>query len=104
MSPGVRGSIEAPVDPVALAAICRNFGVQELSVFGSVARGEDEAGSDIDLLYLLAPDARLGWRIEALDVELVELFDRPVDLVSKNYLHPLLRDSILSDAVILYAA
>jgi len=39
------------VDEARLARVCRRFGVAELAVFGSVARGEASPGSDIDLLY-----------------------------------------------------
>ena len=42
------------VDRVRLDALCRRFGIARLDVFGSVARGEDGPGSDVDLLYELA--------------------------------------------------
>ena len=35
-----------------LAELCRKYGIAELSVFGSVARGEAQPGSDVDLLYV----------------------------------------------------
>lgn len=73
-------------------------------MFGSAARGELQPGSDIDLLYVPNPDAHLGWRIEELAEELSALYGRPVDLVSKRHLHELLREQILRNARILYAA
>lgn len=79
----------------------RAFDREEL---GSIARGEPDDGSDIDLLYELAPDARLGWEIVDLEDELADLFGRPVDLVAKKALHPMLRDDALADAQLLYAA
>ena len=60
--------------------------------------------SDIDLLYTLAPDARLGFDLDRLEDELASLFGRPDDLVSKKALHRLLRDQVLSEARTLYAA
>jgi hypothetical protein len=75
-----------------------------LSAFGSVARGEAHTNSDVDLLYVLVPGARLAWDIETLNDELAELFGRPVDLVSKKYVHKLLRPVILAEARVLYAA
>ncbi|MCK9900128.1 nucleotidyltransferase domain-containing protein [Frankia sp. Cpl3] len=39
-----------------IAEVCRRYGIAELSVFGSVARGDDTDESDVDLLYVLAPD------------------------------------------------
>ncbi len=84
--------------------MCKQYGIVELSVFESTARREATAESDIDLLYTLAPDNKLGWAIEDLNDQLTEALGRPVDLVSKKYLHKMLRDQILLDAVVLYAA
>ena len=92
------------VDEVALAAVCRRYGVTRLDVFGSVRRGDARPDSDIDVLYELAPHARLGWRIEDLADELSARLGRSVDLVSRNALHQRLRDKVLSEARLLYAA
>jgi uncharacterized protein len=92
------------VDRARLAAVCRRYGVSALSVFGSVARGAAEAGSDVDLLYELRHGARLGWEIDDLADELAEIFGRPVDLVSRVALHPLLVETVLAEARPLYAA
>ena len=100
-----RARIEGPaVDDARLAEICSRYGIAELALFGSAARGDLQPGSDIDLLYVPAPDAHLGWKIEQLADELAALFGRPVDLVSKRYLHDLLREQILQDARTVYAA
>ncbi|WP_222706266.1 nucleotidyltransferase family protein [Actinomyces ruminicola] len=40
-------------DPERLGELCRRFGIATLDVFGSVARGEANSASDIDLLYQL---------------------------------------------------
>jgi predicted nucleotidyltransferase len=53
------------------------------AVARSAARGTLTPGSDVDLLYTLVPDARLGWAIEDLSAELSALLGRPVDLVSR---------------------
>lgn len=92
------------VDLDRLGEICRRYGVSRLEVFGSVSRGEDAPGSDIDLLYELSPDTRLGWDIENLAAELAELLGRPIDLISRNGLHARLRDQVLAEARLLYAA
>ncbi|MDO8392541.1 MAG: nucleotidyltransferase domain-containing protein [Actinomycetota bacterium] len=91
-------------DPDALAEICRRYGVVRLEVFGSISRGTARADSDVDLLYELAPDARLGWAIESLADELAEVIGRPIDLVSRRSLHRRLRDGVLADARVIYAA
>lgn len=94
----------AAVDVERLRDVCERYGVVLLEVFGSAARGETSADSDIDLLYTLAPGARLGWAIEDLAEELAEVLGRKVDLVSRRALHTRLRDDVLAEARPLYAA
>jgi predicted nucleotidyltransferase len=84
--------------------VCARYGILELSVFGSVVRGQATQASDIDLLYVLKPGARLGWGINDLVDELSQLLGRPVDLVSKNALHSRLAEIVLAQAQVLYAA
>jgi len=92
------------IDLARLADICGRFGVVELAVFGSTVRDEATRDSDIDLLYVMAPDRRLGFAVDRLEDELADLFGRNVDLVSKRSLHRLLRDEVLAEARTLYAA
>jgi predicted nucleotidyltransferase len=92
------------VDAAQLAGVCRRYGIARLDVFGSVSRGEAGPSSDIDVLYELAPGSRLGWDIEDLAQELSKLLGRRVDLISRNSLHERLRDVILAEARLLYAA
>ena len=92
------------IDLAGLADTCRRFGVIELAAFGSTVRDAAPRDSDIDLLYVMAPDRRLGFAVDRLEDELAELFGRRVDLVSKRSLHPLLQDEVLAEARMLYAA
>lgn len=92
------------LDLPRLVDICVRYGVAELQIFGSVARAEDSADSDIDLLYVLEPGRHLGFAINALEDELRTLFGRDVDLVSKAALHRLIRDDVLAEARPLHAA
>ena len=96
--------LDLAVDRERLARVCAEFGVAELLVFGSFARGEAREDSDLDLLYVLNPGSHLGFSINQLEDELSELFGRPVDLVSKAALHRAIRDSVLDDARELYVA
>lgn len=48
------------VDQGLLAAVCARYGIGRLMIFGSVARGTAEPTSDLDILYELQPDRRLG--------------------------------------------
>ena len=92
------------VDEARLTELCDRYGIAELRVFGSRARGTGRPDSDVDVLYTLKAGRRLGWEIDQLADELAELFGRPVDLVSLRALHPLLRSSVLAEARPVYAA
>ena len=92
------------VDRSMLADVCERFGVVELAVFGAVVRGEEGPDSDVDLLYVAAPEARLGFALNRLEDELAALFGRRVDLVSRKALHRLIRDEVEREARTLYAA
>ncbi len=96
--------LELHVDLDRLREVCERFGVARLDVFGSISRGDDRPDSDVDLLYSLAPDTRLGWGIEDLARELSAVLGRPVDLVSRRALNARLRDQVLAEAQTLYAA
>ncbi|MGH3905233.1 MAG: nucleotidyltransferase family protein [Pseudonocardiaceae bacterium] len=88
-----------------IAAICRRYGIAELSVFGSVARGEDRPDSDVDLLYMSVADSTISlWELWELRDELAQLLGRKVDLVPKGNLHWVIRDRVLAEARPVYAA
>lgn len=79
--------------------------MRELSVFGSAAHESMRPDSDIDLLVDFLPDAEPGLLDHAgLMLDLSGLFGRRVDLVSKNGLKPLIRDSVIRESRRLYAA
>jgi len=92
------------IDTERLRDVCERYGVASLEVFGSVARGEDRLGSDVDLLYVLKPDARLGFTLFDLEDELASIFGRPVDLVARKSINKYIREQILAEAQPLYAA
>jgi predicted nucleotidyltransferase len=95
---------DVDIDEAALAAVCDRYGIAELRLFGSRARGTARPGSDIDVLYSLRPGRKLGWEIEQLAEELGSLFGEKVDLVSLRALHPRLKPAVLAEARPLYAA
>lgn len=71
-------------------------GASNVRVFGSVLRGETGPDSDIDLLVEGLEHA--AWGGGALLMELQELLEQRVDLVTPGDLHPLIRDQILKEA------
>ena len=93
------------VDGAVLAAVCRRYGVKELSLFGSAVRGEMRPESDIDMMVEFEPGARIGLiKFESLAEELEALAGRRVDLVTRGGLKPWVRPAVLKDARVIYAA
>ncbi|MCG3127994.1 MAG: hypothetical protein CHACPFDD_02867 [Phycisphaerae bacterium] len=88
-----------------LVEICRQHRVQELAIFGSAARGTSRPDSDVDVLVEFEPAARIGYVAFArLGHDLEALFGRAVDVVSKRGLNPAIRDQVLAEAEVLFAA
>ena len=74
-------------------------GIRSLAVFGSTARGEAGAGSDIDLLVDLDPEAGVGLiRYLGLEKRLSDLLGQKVDLISRDGLDHLVRDRINAES------
>ena len=70
-------------------------GLRSLSLFGSVARGEAETGSDIDLAAEFEPTARMDLlQLTALERRLAELLGSPVDLLPEPVEKRRLQDQI----------
>ncbi len=75
-------------------------GVAHAGLFGSQARGNVHSASDIDILIDLDPDARLSvFDYVELKEYIADLFDGPVDIVSRKGLKPYLRSAVLGDLV-----
>ena len=92
------------VDDSSLVAVCRRYGVKELSLFGSAARGEMRPESDIDVMVEFEPGVRIGViKFESLIEELELLTGRRIDLVTKRGLKPWIRPQVLQDARLIYA-
>jgi len=73
------------------------FGVRSLSLFGSWARGDETAESDLD--FVVEFERKSFDAYMDLKFFLEELFDRPVDLVLSDGIKPRLRAAILQEAV-----
>ena len=69
-----------------------------LGVFGSVARGEDRAGSDVDLLLDVPAGVGL-FTLGRLEEQLHRLLGAKIDLVPEASLKPRVRAAIFADLV-----
>jgi len=89
----------------AIEAFCRKHHIRRLSLFGSAARGDFGPESDVDVLVEFQAEARVGFlEFSRMQRELTEIFHRPVDLVPRTGLKPAIREQILKEEVVLYAA
>jgi uncharacterized protein len=80
--------------------IAAKHGASNVRVFGSVARGEATADSDVDFLVEIEPKRSLFDYI-ALMQDLTELIGRKVDIAEVESLHDLIREKVLRESVIL---
>ena len=78
-----------------LETLKTRFGVKSLGIFGSVVRGEDSPGSDVDILVEFEVTSFDHYM--DLKFYLEDLLGRTVDLVLKGSLKPALRDRILRE-------
>jgi len=78
--------------------LCAAYGARKLRVFGSVARGEADARSDVDFLVEMEPGRSL-FDLGGLQYELERLLGRPVDVVTERGLKARIRDRVVNEAV-----
>jgi hypothetical protein len=86
-----------------LIALCRQNNVQQIGVFGSAARGEDDEQSDIDLLVRFSRRVSL-LKMVALERQLSNALGRKVDLLTEAAISPYLRERIKRDLQVIYEA
>jgi hypothetical protein len=81
-----------------LPELCERYGVSTLGVFGSYVRGEQRAGSDLDLLVEFE---RVPTLLEFVDLQyhLSDLLGIKVDLVMEKTLKPTIGRHILEEVV-----
>lgn len=95
-----------PIDPDALARLCRRHGIRKLSLYGSQLKGTARPDSDIDLLVEFEPDSTPSLLTMArIEIELSALLGgRRVDLRTAEDLSRHFRDSVTRDAQVQYVA
>ena len=98
--------VDGPCDRATIqyyvASLGKKYGAQKVSLFGSYARGEAKAASDIDLL--LEKGRIRGMGVLDFQEELAEVLGRPVDVVTTAGASERFLDKIREDEVVLYEA
>ena len=81
----------------------RQAGIRRLSLFGSVARGNSQAASDVDLAAEFDPAAEMDLiRLVALERRIGETLGRPVEILPEPVENPRLQANIERDRVIAF--
>jgi len=78
--------------------IARQHGAYHVRVFGSVARGETQPGSDIDFLVEMEAGRSL-LDMGGLVMDLQQLLGHSVDVVTERGLKSRIRDRVLAEAI-----
>jgi predicted nucleotidyltransferase len=78
--------------------LAAKHGARNVRIFGSAARGEADATSDLDFLIELEP-GRNVLDLGGLLMDLQSLLGRPVDVISEKGLRPSIRARVLREAV-----
>lgn len=87
----------------AIAQYLRQFPIERVSLFGSFARNEQQADSDIDLLIRFRETVDL-FTLANIREDLCEITHRQVDIVSEKSLSEAFRKRIKNDLQVIYEA
>ena len=96
------GNKKLNISREALEDFCRRNRIRRLSLFGSVLRDNFRPGSDVDVLVVFEPGAKIGLAFFAIEEELSALIGRKVDLNTPQFLSRYFRDQVLKEAEDLY--
>ena len=83
-----------------ILAIAARHGAYNVRIFGSVARGEADEASDVDVLVDAGP-VTSSWFPAGLIIDLEELLGCEVDVVTERGLRPRIKDKVLKEAITL---
>ena len=79
-------------------ALRQKYRLESLAVFGSMARGDDREGSDVDILVTFEGTADFD-RFMGLKLDLEDMIGRRVDLGTPDTLRPEMREEVEKDLI-----
>ena len=83
-----------------IVEIAAKYGLSNVRVFGSMARGDADDSSDVDILVTVGPETS-GLDLGGLLMDVQDLLNREVDVVVDRSIYRKLRNRILSETVAL---
>lgn len=87
--------MDLPIE--SILEIASRYGITNVRVFGSRARGDSSAQSDLDLLVTLPPGISL-LDVIGFEQDLEDLLGIPVEVISDTRIHPAIREDVLAEA------
>ncbi len=97
------GHIE--VDSDALRSVCERWNITKLEAFGSVLRDDFGPDSDVDVMVSFREGFKVGLvELVQMEGDFEGLLHRKVDLVEPRNLKWVIRDRVIQEAVLVYAA
>ena len=81
-----------------LRRVGQRYGIRNIRVFGSFARGGASPNSDVDLLVDYVPGQK-GFAFVHFCEEAEALLGRAVDVATEGSLHPMIRERVLAEAI-----
>ncbi|MCK4642904.1 nucleotidyltransferase family protein [bacterium] len=80
--------------------VLKKYGIVCAGIFGSVARGEADTHSDVDILIQIPANSNMSLLdLAGMEMKLEEILKRKVDLLTYNSIHHLLKEKILAEEV-----
>ena len=88
----------------SIVELCKQMGISYLGLFGSYSRNEEKTNREFDLLVEYSPDTKIKslFDVEDLENKFESIFNTKIDLVSKKYLNPLIKDLVYADLRVIY--
>ncbi|MDT8992941.1 nucleotidyltransferase family protein [Curvibacter sp. APW13] len=93
----MKPSMALQANRAAIRAVVERHRARNVRVFGSVLRGEDQDGSDLDILIDPTPETTM-FDIGAIRHELLQLLGVPVDVLTPNALPDSFRAQVITEA------
>jgi predicted nucleotidyltransferase len=90
------------IHPQLIESFCQEHHIRSLAVFGSFTRDDFGPDSDMDILVDFEPGHVPGFDFFLIEAELSRMLGRTVDLQTASFLSPGIRQSALSEAVMVY--
>lgn len=99
-------TIQIEIPKNEIATFCQRWKVVEFAFFGSVLRDDFKTDSDIDVLVTFEEENEISlFDIAQMQIELRNLFNRPVDILEKDALrNPFRKRHILANSQVIYAS